>query len=136
MISDFYIKIPCVPSFLCGPSNHNSSSSTSFMAGSGRGVCAASAAATTSRLVENPASRFSRESSPCRLALCFFIGLPIKLSSVRLFPNTLFGKVKPLLSPSVAGVALPDVLLAELGDLPELVFKIPAECWRFNWNQY
>jgi hypothetical protein len=93
-------------------------------------VCAASATAITS-MPPNPApSRFCKESvSPCKLALCFFKGLPRKLSSVKLLPNTLFGSVAAV-SVSMGGVAVAELSPAE----GERVLTFSAECWRFNYK--
>jgi hypothetical protein len=93
-------------------------------------VCAASAAAITS-IPPNPApSRFCKESvSPCKLALCLFKGLPRKLSSVKLLPKTLFGRVAAV-SVSMGGVAVAELPPTE----GERASTFSAECWRFNYE--
>lgn len=64
------------------------------MAGAGRGVCAASAAATTSPIDENAANLFWSVSlsTSYKLARCFLSGLPIIESSGRFAPKTLLAR--------------------------------------------
>lgn len=118
-------------------SNHNSSSS-SLIAGSGRGVCAASAADTTSPIEVNPANRFDIESLSMRLARCFLRGLPIvELSSGNPAPNTLLARVGCLTSNSVAaGGEFPEgeSVPVEAGDLRDAAFRGSAEWARLSYE--
>jgi hypothetical protein len=101
------------------------------MAGSGRGVCASSAAATTSPIDVNPVpNRFCivSLSMSYKLALCFLRGLPTTASSGRLVPKTLLESVGAAASTSAGGVAPREVLPIEPGDLRELAFRGSAEC--------
>ena len=121
---------------------HDSHSSipVSFMPGSRSGACAASVAET--KCPPNPLPRpiprrfcMVSLSMSCKLARCFFRGLPTAESSGKLVElKTLLGRVGAGTGPSVSvgGVAPRDGVPIEPGDLRELMFKGSAECCRLS----
>lgn len=101
------------------------------MAGSGSGVCAFSAAPTTSPSDEKPIPRpfgIVSLSISYKLARCFLRGLPTTASSGTLAPKTLLESVWLGASGSAGGVAPIEVVPIEPGDLRELAFSGSWEC--------
>lgn len=112
---------------VCSLVAHSSSSS---IAGAGRGVWAASAAETISPIDVKAAKRFCRVSlsTSYKLALCFLRGLPTTESSGRFAPKTLLERRGGIEAGSAGGGVAPWELVPDAGDLRALEFRGSAEC--------